>query len=93
MGYYINPEDQNKESWLLENGREVGTPKDLELVRDSECVVCVVDNGLFTAASVIYSENELKAFSLPSDVRPKRWFNVSKEAVVKVSDIGMDRFE
>ena len=41
-------------------------------------LVCVVDNGFFGAAAYAYTEGELKAFTDPSDRRPKKWFTWDK---------------
>jgi hypothetical protein len=74
MGYYINT-------------RSDGTPlnpkgKVHDLVMDGAEIVnaefqpnliCVVDNGLFEAAGYCYSEDEFRAFTDPTDHRPKVW--------------------
>ena len=41
-----------------------------------EDIVCVVSNGSFEAAAYCYSPEELKAFSIGSDYRPKTWMIV-----------------
>ncbi len=61
MGYYIDPPEGTKEEWLTNHGVEVsgdlrwGHPPDTVLV-------CLVDNGPFTAAGICYNEAEFNEF-------------------------------
>ena len=78
MGYYIDPPDMSKEEFLRKHGtlmKEV--PSEYDFSGDS-LPICLVDNGLFTAAGIMYSQRELDAFKHP-DGRPKFWFEVSRE--------------
>lgn len=87
MGYYINPTDgRSKESWLIEEGRQIPYSKVLDLfdeetfeASDGMVPVCLVDNGGFTAAGIAYDVQEAKAFMQPTDDRPKVWYAVSRE--------------
>ena len=45
--------------------------------------VCLVDNGVFSAASICYSEEELAAFAQP-DGRRKAWFLVPIKDLLEV---------
>lgn len=58
---------------LADGGKEIRKPKEFQ-----KNLVCVVDNGYFGAAAYAYSEREMKAFQLPDDTRPKRWFTWDK---------------
>lgn len=80
MGYYINPTDRTKEQWLAKHG-QLASPSDL--IADDHCLVCLVDNGAFTAAGVCYDKYEQDAFSLP-DERPRWWYAVSRSALLEV---------
>lgn len=86
MGYYINPKGMTKEEWLQENHRGFSLIPPKAFRRDGaegpELVVCLVDNGGFTAAGVVYCQTELEAFAQP-DPRPKLWFWVPKAKVLE----------
>ena len=73
MGYYINPPDMSKAEWLRLNGIPIAPPS--SHLMGSKIAVCLVDNGLFDAAGIAYSQQELEAFKYP-DARPKRWYAV-----------------
>ena len=78
MGYYINPSNMPKEQWLEENGQNVSPKFAREHKIDGRYLVCLVDNGPFTAAGICYDDRERDAFLIP-DQRPKTWYLVSKE--------------
>jgi hypothetical protein len=44
-------------------------------------LVCLVDNGQFCVAPVIYNDHELSRFNRHSDMRPKSWFRVPKSQI------------
>ncbi|KKK55786.1 hypothetical protein LCGC14_3071060 [marine sediment metagenome] len=63
MGDYINPPEGTKEDWLEENGELVAAPSwppPADMV-----LVCLVDNGPFTAAAICYDEGEFSEFNAP----------------------------
>lgn len=87
MGMYINPQNKSKEVWLQEHiTRTYGRtpPSSINELQDSEALVCLVDNGHFTAAAVAFSNDELDAFTRSDDVRPKAWFVVPKDSLKSV---------
>jgi len=78
MGYYINENSKGepvphkgKVSFLLADGAELVEPELIGVWQPN--LVCVVDNGFFEAAGHAYNEAEMKAFSDPTDTRPKTW--------------------
>ena len=84
MGKYINSNSKgealpaNKAVGLLADGATLlpdGAPETF-----CENLVCVVDNGPFTAAAYVYSERELQAFNSPDDWRAKVWLQYEHAA-------------
>lgn len=89
MGFYIDPEpndnenyEQAKTRFLKECGLEVGI-KDLQH-GDYWVPVVRVHNGGFTAVGIAYNKQELKEFIDPRDTRPKEYWMVKKEEIVKI---------
>lgn len=82
MGAYINLSDQSKEDWLKENATAVSNrpPQSFDEKPD-HLPVCLIDNGMFTAAGIAFDERELQAFAYP-DGRPKTWYWVEKEKLM-----------
>lgn len=100
MGFYINPAVGTKEQWLTLEGTLVhnvehlmeakfGTWKDP--TGKPMLPVCLVDNGVFTAAAVCYSKDELEAFGHP-DRRPRRWYLVPTSKLKEVGALS-ENFE
>jgi hypothetical protein len=82
MGYYVNPEDgSSKESFLRKHGKLVS--KSEAKITEYEFPVVLVDNVFFTAAAIAYDEAELKAFTDPSDLRSKFYFQVPKSVLTE----------
>lgn len=90
MGYYVNPSNMSKEQWLQDNGIEVLTPGPFP--EDDTVVVCLLDNGPFTAAAICYSKDELDQFAqrgryegeARTDRRHRQWFLVDKTKIAEV---------
>lgn len=77
MGYYINPSDgSTKEQFLAKYGRKVGIEE--VAITDTDLPVCLVDNGEFTAAGIMWCPQEVTAFTRPLDRRSKRFFMVPR---------------
>lgn len=85
MGLYIDPPNQSKESWLKTHSEQQFSkaPSSLE-EGGGFTLVCLVFNTVFTAAAVVYNENELSTFKDPNDYRRKVWFWVLPEKVLEV---------
>ena len=80
MGYYINPKDMSKEEFLVRKGTILDQAPNVHEA-DGRTAVCLVNNGLFTAAGICFSANKLKEFTDTQDHRPKNWY------MVKSSDL------
>lgn len=104
MGIYINPRNESKEDFL--NGLlEAGKAKIIPHIpgahfqtaeqckQPDDCVVvCLVDNGAFTAAAIAYDKGELAAFVYP-DPRPRMFLAVHVSALadfIKPEDISRE---
>lgn len=81
MGMYINPPNMSKEKFLMKYGVLLNSPPSWGKDFQPECYlpVCLVGQGMFTAASIVDSPERLKEFAHPDDNRPKKWFLVRKE--------------
>lgn len=86
MGYYVNPDLDtwgSKEGWLTVFGEEVANPE--WPPQEGKVLVCLVDNGPFTAAAICYCEQEFNDFrSTLNDPRLKEWYAVDKVDIVQV---------
>ncbi len=90
MGYYINPPNCSKEQWLDENGRSFSTlPNWADAVKAKTLPVCLVNNGLFTAAGVAFSQGEMEVFAT-EDGRTKHWFVVPIDKLKAVKALPQD---
>jgi hypothetical protein len=79
MGFYINPPDMSKEAFLQKYGERLERVPSSHIDENARTmVVCLVDNGMFTAAGICDCKQELEAFASP-DHRMKYWFAVPLE--------------
>ncbi len=78
MGYYINPPDTTKEAFLSMHGKLLDGPP-TNYCDGDKLAVCLVDNGIFTAAAIAYCQEELQEFSRTDDYRPKKWYYVTRD--------------
>jgi hypothetical protein len=96
MGIYINPQDMSKEEWLAKHGDLLAYVPELHTVTkrqvgvQDKLVVCLVDNGWMTAAAIVYSQDELRAFTYEKDLRPKKWYSV---AVDDLKEFGIEKIK
>lgn len=90
MGYYLNPTDMPKELWLEQNAEGHREPFARHYDPETDRVaVCLVDNGMFTAAGVAYNQEELRAFARP-DGRPKTWWWAPAQAVIDMTGVKIE---
>lgn len=89
MGYYVNPPNETKEQFLTQHGDPYQDGQTAyEAARPDSRAVCLVDNGPFTAAGIIYDERELTAFTDSDDSRSKQWYVVPVAKLREVSPPG-----
>lgn len=88
VGFYIEvPESTNKASQLirLHGAENAGLPpRRLADVPKGKTLVCVVRNGLFDAAGIVYSEAELEAFKETRPGRPRTWLLMETEKLCQL---------
>jgi len=82
MGLYINPTEVTKEQWLQQYhcGAQRTPPEWNEIPKD-QIVICLINNGAFTAAAICYNERELNDFADENDTREKLWVFVKEDYV------------
>lgn len=76
MGFYINPTDCTKEEFLRANGTRIKQEEcQATLDTGTHLPVCLIDNGAFTAAGILYNQQALNYWLQPrSDDHRLRWF-------------------
>jgi hypothetical protein len=94
MGYYINPiNGVEKEKWLDTYGEVVQEDviNTFTFAEENPKIlpVCLIDNGLFTAAGIAYDKRELEVFLNPEDTRQKQWFLVNLEYLTNSTNGGL----
>lgn len=89
MGYYVNPPNETKEQFLAQHGEPYQDGQTAyEAAGPDSRAVCLVGNGIFTAAAIVYDERELTEFTLATDLRPKQWYVVPVAELREVSPPG-----
>lgn len=81
MGYYIEtPENQSKAKQLCElhSAETSPVPGSLAEIAEDKALICVISNGRFDAAALVYSDRELRDFQEPGDNRPRTWLLMDK---------------
>lgn len=91
MGCYVNPDHEDKETWLENNATTIYAmnvfPEWETIFATSERPVVLIDNGMFKAAGVAYNEREYQAFTYEDDPRPRQIYRVPIKKLKEVSDI------
>lgn len=96
MGLYVEPADQSKEgkmTWLLTNMQKPLTDYEASKYQfeDKDLIpVVYVDNGPFAALAILFSRDEIRAFTDRRDHRPKFFGLFRVDDVRKVSHLPED---
>lgn len=85
MGFYVNPTDCTKEEFLYKHGTLSTREIPFEEYPQGHLPVVLIDNRIFTAVGIAFSENEYKAFTQANDPRPRSIYSVPIAELVKVS--------
>ena len=81
MGTYLNPSNgSSKENFLKENGEQLENAPVWENIPKDSIAVCLMDNGMFTAAGIADSKSELNSLR-ECNGRTKTWYIVPKTLV------------
>jgi hypothetical protein len=85
MGYYIEtPEARGKAEFLHKYcGAEILL--DPQYCTGENITICVVDNGAWEAAGIIFSETEFERFNNPDDPRDRTWLKMKRDAVIELN--------
>jgi hypothetical protein len=107
MGLYV--EVPHKEQWFIDNvlrsgdddkprmvcgEGEVNISELQTSVQPDEVICCLVDNGMFSALAVGFSDSKIEAFNQEGDSRPKHFGIFKKETLKQVCptwDIYMEK--
>lgn len=82
MGYYVNPRSGTKEQYLAQFGQPITEAEAGAHTAGDDVVVCLVNNGAFTAAGIAYDDRERDAWTKHPDQRVKRWYLVNRAKLV-----------
>lgn len=85
MTRYINPRGETKEQWLKSNAVRLYCIPKLEDIPVEKRLVCLVDNGAFTAAAVAEDDVGYRAFTRADDYRPKTWWLAPADLLLNVT--------
>ena len=93
MGYYINPKGQKKEDWLLDHGAALSGPPIWDQLPRDVVPVCLVKEDTHTAAGICLDEQLFKDYSSEDDKRPKIWWIVRREDLIKEEFVTEEDFK
>lgn len=78
MGIYLDPKDKSKEQFLADAGVRIHADHAGSILASgTHLPVCLVDNGGWTAAAVVYDELELARIS-DAHGRQVEWWSVPR---------------
>ena len=88
MGYYIQtPKNNDKAQQLvdLHDAAILTKCPTFEEIPAGKALICVVENPTFEAAGLCYDRDELTAFTLPDDPRPRTWLLMEQAKAYKLA--------
>lgn len=89
MGYYIQTPGQNVNKAIRiaadHDGQLVSKPNHYWDLPEGKALVVVVDNGVFEAAALAYSEREFQEFTDIQDTRHKDYVLLDKATAYKLA--------
>lgn len=88
MGHYIQGPAKGKVPFICSNygARVISISEAFDVILDGkEACICVVDNGPFEAAGLLYDTKEFSAFMNPTDSRPKQFLAMNKQKAYELA--------
>lgn len=88
MGYYIQTASNKNKAHDIStanNGRIVPKPANYAEIPEDKALIVVINNGLFEAAGLAFSEREFQDFTLPSDGRSKEFVLLDKKVAYELA--------
>lgn len=88
MGYYIPGPTVGKGAYLIKEHDALPCSQAMAwmaIEHPTMVPVCVVSNGDFEAAAVVYSDAEYEGFADRQDVRPKQWYVMNRTKAYELS--------
>lgn len=83
MGFYIEvPINLMKAEWIVgvhKGAKMIIQPEKFSDIPEGKFLIIVVNNGLFEAAAVAYSESEFEEFTRADDTRSKKFLLLDRE--------------
>lgn len=95
MGYYIQGPTFGKGEYLHEKYGAIeisAPPRTLADINVDVSLICIVDNGAFEAALVVFSDRELYEVTRP-DGRLRSWMLMDKDTAFKLAGFDVRRAE
>lgn len=84
MGYYIEvPENKRKAKQLVDLHSAKIEPGPFFDPTGERVGICVVENPMFDAAAIAFSESEMQVFAEP-DGRRRTWLSLPREKVIEL---------
>lgn len=98
MGYYIGCElPKGKAQYLIEKygaslvATSFGMGDYISRLPEDKALICVIDNGPFEAAGLMYDQKELDVFVADSTGRRKTWLTMDKDLAYELSGYNRGR--
>jgi len=86
MGLYVDPKHMTKKEWLEQYGLIITfqEAQSHKYGQGKTFIVCLVDNGSFTAAAILDCFREFEKFTQLEDYRPKIFYKVPMKELDKL---------
>lgn len=85
MSDYINPKNESKEDFLEREAIEICRDDflDFSFTDLGKTILCLVDNGMFSACAVAYCHEDAVYFAATRDKREKKYYLIDRSKLDK----------